>query len=138
MTKGSDWQRWDPHVHLPGTLLSNQFKNIRIDEALQALANCTPKIEAIGVTDYFTTRTFRAARQAWQDGAGSGIKYLFPNVELRLNDATAFGNGVNLHVLAAPEDVDVLDELLNKLRFNYQEIDYVADDAGLVKLGRKF
>lgn len=138
MTNGSDWQRWDPHVHLPGTLLNDQFKNIRIDEALQALANCTPKIEAIGVTDYFTTRTFRAARQAWQDGAGSGIKYLFPNVELRLNDATAFGNGVNLHVLAAPEDVDVLDELLSKLRFNYQDIDYMADDAGLVKLGRKF
>lgn len=138
LTAGSIWRRWDPHVHFPGTLLNNQFKGTTVEEALNTLARRAPAIEAVGVTDYFTTRTFRAAHLAWQSGAGSSIKFLFPNVELRLNDATAVGKGVNLHVLAAPQEVDILDELLARLQFNYQDVDYSADDAGLIKLGRAY
>jgi len=138
VSAGSAWRRWDPHVHLPGTLLENHFQETTIEEALDALAGCSPAIECVGVTDYFTTRSFRAADAAWKKGSGSKLRYLFPNVELRLNDATAIGAGVNLHVLAAPEDVDVLDDLLSRLRFSYQDTDYSANDAGLIKLGRAY
>lgn len=139
LSAGSEWRRWDPHVHLPGTLFNNNgFRQTTIEEALDALAACTPAIESVGVTDYFTTRSFRAAQQRWKDGAGAAIKYLFPNIELRLNDATAAGNGVNLHVIAAPEHVDVLDGLLSRLRFSYQDVEYAADDAGLIRLGRAY
>lgn len=138
LTQGSIWRRWDPHIHLPGTLLNDQFKEMSVADALNEIASRTPAVEAIGVTDYFSTRGFRAATEAWSAGAGSSITYLFPNVELRLNDATAVGKGVNLHVLAAPEDVGVLDELLGRLQFSYQDVDYSADDIGLVKLGRAY
>ncbi len=138
LTVGSMWRRWDPHVHLPGTLFNNQFGSTTVGEALDDLAACGPAIEVIGVTDYFSTRSFRLADATWKAGSGAAIKCLFPNVELRLNDATALGKGVNLHVVAAPEDVGVLDELLGRLQFNYQDVDYAADDDGLIKLGRAY
>lgn len=138
LNAGSTWRRWDPHVHLPGTLFNNQFGSTTVAEALDDLAACAPAIEVVGVTDYFSTRSFRAADAAWKAGAGAAVKYLFPNVELRLNDATALGRGVNLHVIAAPEDAGVLDELLGRLQFNYQDVDYAADDDGLIKLGRAY
>jgi hypothetical protein len=125
-------------VHLPGTLLNNQFASTTIEQALDALGACTPAIESVGVTDYFSTRTFRAAEGAWMLGSGPSIKYLFPNIELRLNDATAAGKGVNLHVLAAPDDVDTLDTLLSRLHFNFQDVDYSASDGDLVRLGRAY
>lgn len=135
---GSIWRRWDPHVHFPGTLLNDQFRTTSVSDALEALAACSPSIEGIGVTDYFSTRSFRTVTTAWRAGAGSGISYLFPNVELRLNDATAIGKGVNLHVIASNEDVDILDDLLSRLTFNFEDVDYLADDEGLIKLGRAF
>lgn len=138
LTGGSKWRRWEPHVHLPGSLVNDQFGSTTIEQALDALAACNPAIEVVGVTDYFTTASFRRAEAAWKGGAGSSIQYLFPNVELRLNDATAHGSGVNLHVLAAPEDADLLDSLLGRLTFTYQEVEYAASENGLIGLGRAF
>lgn len=138
LSVGSTWRRWDPHVHMPGTLFEDKFASTTTEEALEALGACAPAIEVVGVTDYFTTASFRRAQEAWVAGAGSKISYLFPNVELRLDNATARGNGVNLHVLAASENVDLLDDLLSRLRFSFRDVDYPATDAGLISLGRAF
>jgi len=75
---GSVWRRWDPHVHLPGTLHEDRFGSLTVGEALSDLAGCTPRIEAIGVTDYFTTLSYRRALQAWTAGSGNSIQLLFP------------------------------------------------------------
>ena len=48
----------------------------------------TPAIEVVGVTDYMTTASYRRAAAANADGAGRSIALLFPNVELRLDNAT--------------------------------------------------
>jgi superfamily II DNA/RNA helicase len=39
ISPGSEWHRWEPHIHAPGTVLN------------------TPRIEAIAVTDYYVTDT---------------------------------------------------------------------------------
>jgi energy-coupling factor transporter ATP-binding protein EcfA2 len=138
LSGGSVWRRWDPHVHMPGTLHNDQFGATSIEDALDALAACTPKIEVVGITDYYSTVTFRRAHEAWKIGAGEGIAYLFPNVELRLDVPTTKGSGINLHVMAAPEYVDDLDRMLARLTFTYGDVDYNADDGGLIALGRAF
>lgn len=138
VSAGSLWRRWDPHVHLPGTLFNDQFGEMSVAEALDALAACDPPIEAVGVTDYFSTRSFRAAADAQRQGAGAGIQFLFPNVELRLNIPTRKGSGVNAHLLCVPEQVDWLDQFLGRLSFSWSDREFRADDAGLIALGRAF
>ncbi|MFV8275188.1 TrlF family AAA-like ATPase [Mycobacteroides abscessus] len=138
LSQGSVWRRWDPHVHLPGTLLNNQFGSTTIESALDTLASREPKIEVLGVTDYYTTASFRKAQEAWRNGSGSGISYLFPNVELRLDVPTTKGSGINLHVMSAPEDVDKLDEMLSRLTFTYDDHQHHAGRDGLIALGRAF
>ncbi len=138
LSGGSVWRRWEPHIHMPGTLLNNQYGATTISQALDALAACQPTIEVVGITDYFTTQSFRRAEDAWRSGAGAGIVYMFPNVELRLNDATARGNGVNVHVLSSAEDVDLLDEMLGRLTFTFADREYSATLDGLAALGRAY
>jgi len=59
ISRGSEWHRWDPHIHAPGTLLNDQFGSTDPwDAYLTAIENRTPKIEAIAVTDYYLTDTY--------------------------------------------------------------------------------
>ena len=137
-SQGSIWRRWDPHVHLPGTLFNDQFGDLSVAAALEALADAQPAIEAIGVTDYFTTECYRRAADALESGVAPTIQFAFPNVELRLDIATSSNKSVNIHLLCRPEEVDRLDALIGGLEFSWAEGLYRADRAGLIQLGRDF
>lgn len=135
-SRGSVWRRWDPHVHLPGTLFNDQFGNLGIPEALDILASRTPSIEAIGITDYFTTASYRRAAEAAAEGAGEGITLIFPNVEMRFATATRKEVAVNVHLLCAPEDVEGLERFLARLTFPFRDQVFRCDDMDLRRLGR--
>ncbi|MFN9940432.1 MAG: hypothetical protein ACK56I_13250, partial [bacterium] len=97
MNRGAEWRRWEPHIHAPGTLMNNQFKGLNAwDEYLTALEQATPRIEAIAVTDYYVTDTYEEVLRHKHAGRLPEAKLIFPNVELRLDIATAKGGFVNL------------------------------------------
>ena len=77
-------------------------------------------------------------RNAEFQGEFKTLAYELSYAQLDRWRVTAFGNGVNLHVLAAAKDVDVLDKLLSKLTFSFEDVDYSANDEDLIKLGRAF
>jgi hypothetical protein len=136
VSEGSLWRRWDPHVHLPGTLRNDNFKSTTVEQALGILASRSPKIEVVGITDYFSTASFHRAVAALQSGAGSGLTMLFPNVEVRLAHATARKSAVNAHLLCAPDEVEELERFLRGLTFRHEDVDYQCSDEDLVRLGR--
>lgn len=138
LTLGSIWRRWDPHLHLPGTLHEDRFGELTVGQALDDLANCSPPIEAVGITDYFTTLSYRRAEQALRDGSGGGIELLFPNVEIRLAIPTRSGSAVNVHLMSAPDHVDWLDQFVAGLTFSWDDRVFHASDSGLIDLGRSF
>ena len=49
ISTGSQWRRWDPHIHTPDTLLNDQFDDW--ESYLQKLENSAPQVEALGITD---------------------------------------------------------------------------------------
>src|ERR1700730_7861072 len=64
---GSHWNRWEPHIHAPGTVLNDQFKGAdKWERYLEALEKATPAIRALGVTDYYNTETYE--RDAKRNG----------------------------------------------------------------------
>ena len=137
-SQGSLWRRWDPHVHLPGTVINDQFGDMPLTDALKQLAGAQPLIEAIGVTDYFTTASYRCAAAALATGIAPGIRLAFPNVELRLDNATSSNHGVNIHLLSSPDEADQLDHFIGGLEFSWSEKLYRADRDGLIRLGRDY
>lgn len=134
--RGSRWRRWDPHCHFPGTLRNDQFGETTVAEALDALAARDPKIAAVGVTDYFTTASYRRVLEAWRGGAGAGIEFLFPNVELRLAIPTTRGSAVNVHLLSDPLEVDELDAFVSLLEYSYADRVFRCTRDDLMRLGR--
>ncbi len=134
--QGSLWRRWDPHIHMPGTALSDQYGSATIAEALAVIAEQEPSIEVLGITDYLTTENFRETRNAWLEGPETSIKDLFVNVELRLWIKTQRDVAVNMHLLCAADHVDDLDRFLSGLEFHSLQDRFRAERKDLVRLGR--
>ncbi|MBR0560465.1 TrlF family AAA-like ATPase [Neokomagataea anthophila] len=137
---GSQWQRWEPHIHAPGTVLNNQFGGgDPWDAYLTSLETCTPAIGAIAVTDYYVTDTYEEVLRRKQAGRLPNVQLIFPNVELRLDIAAKTGF-VNLHLLVSPEDKNHLSELhriLHRLQFQAHGDTYNCTRKDLIILGKR-
>lgn len=141
LNRGSEWRRWEPHIHAPGTAMNNQFSGPTAwDDYLAALETATPAIEAIAVTDYYVTDTYEEVLRHKALGRLPKAALVFPNVELRLDVATAKGGFVNLHLFVSPEDprhVEELQRLLSRLQFNVMQDRFDCTRADLIRLGKK-
>lgn len=116
---GASWQRWDPHIHAPGTLKEDGFGD-HTDEAtwddyFRRIDAARPRVAALGITDYFVPRGYRLFRER-VGGKLPADLFVFPNVELRLKTKTQSGSALNVHLLVSPEEPDHLVTLTSKLQ----------------------
>lgn len=140
IARGSEWRRWEPHIHAPGTILNNQFGgNAPWDTYLTTLETTLPKIEAIAVTDYYVFDTYEEVLRNKANGRLPGVQLVFPNIEVRLSVAAKSGF-VNLHLLISPEDDDHLDQvrrILTRLQFEAHGDCFNCTREDLIRLGKK-
>jgi len=141
LNRGSEWRRWESHIHAPGTAMNDQFSGPNAwHDYLTALEKASPVIEAIAVTDYYVTDTYEEVLRQKAAGRLPAVQLIFPNVELRLDLATAKGGFVNLHLFVSPEDphhVDELRRLLSCLQFKVMQDYFKCTRADLIRLGKK-
>ncbi len=140
ISRGSEWHRWEPHIHAPGTILNNQFGNTDPwNTYLTAIEGLTPKVEAVAVTDYYVTDTYEEFLKHKAAGRLPGVSLLFPNIELRLDVAAKTGF-VNVHLLVSPEDPEHLTEvkrILKRLQFHAFNDRFDCTREELIKLGKR-
>lgn len=140
INRGSQWRRWEPHIHSPGTILNNQFGGIDPwEEYLTTLERLTPKIEAIAVTDYYVTNTYEEVLRHKTAGRLPNVQLIFPNIELRL-DVAARDGFVNVHLLVCPDDSDHLDQIkriLTRLQFQAYGDSFNCTRDDLIRLGKR-
>lgn len=125
--RGSEWRKWNFHVHTKGTNKNDQFTSSTEDFFYIFFKSAFDnKVEAIGITDYFSIDRYLEAvdyvsdienkenatgDKLFTDEEVAFIKgiFLFPNVELRMLPATDRGRLINIHCLFNPEYVPHLE-----------------------------
>ncbi|MEO1482054.1 MAG: TrlF family AAA-like ATPase [Myxococcota bacterium] len=133
---GSDWARWDVHIHTPDTLLNNGFKGEWTDFLAKIAAR--PEVKALGVTDYFGIRGYERVRREIENGALRNVEFAFPNIEFRTGPATKKNSAINIHILVDPSTGDHVDRILtalSQLTFTYRDQPYACTTEGLRELG---
>src|ERR1035437_4137956 len=140
VNRGSEWRRWEPHIHAPGTVLNNQFGGgDPWGSYLTTIEGLTPKIEAIAVTDYYVTDTYEEVLRQKAAGRLPGVQLIFPSIEVRLYVAAKSGF-VNLHLLISPEDPNHLAEakrILTRLQFHAHDDRFDCTRDDLIRLGKR-
>lgn len=138
--RGSEWYRWEPHIHAPGTVLNDLYPTNAWNDYLTALETAEPSLRAIGITDYCVTRSYETVLKHKKAGRLSQCDVLFPNIELRLNTGTVRGNFVNIHLLVCPDDpkhVEELNRFLGHLIFSAFGDKFTCTIPDLIRLGRR-
>jgi ABC-type lipoprotein export system ATPase subunit len=112
--RGSEWRKWDLHLHAPGTKLSDQFRTTCgqdvWDEYCRRLHDSD--VQAFGITDYFSADSYFAARDKFKERYPTSTKVFFPNIELRTNDVVnKEQEEVNIHLLFNPFHPDHDDKI---------------------------
>ena len=102
--RGSEWRKWDLHIHTPNTKLNDNFKN-DWDGFLDKIANSD--IEVFGITDYFSFDNFNKLCDKIKElKTNNEILYnklskkvFLINIELRLEITDHNNKNVNLHII---------------------------------------
>jgi len=98
-TRGSEWRKWDLHVHTPNSHLNNKyncpFKDVADKIKLE-------QISVVGVTNYFIVEENEISNLQKELGMGF---LLIPNFEFRISDKNRDGEYINIHVLFNPGTV---------------------------------
>jgi hypothetical protein len=128
--KGSEWRKWDLHIHSPLSILSNEFPRLAGGEPdwepfLTKLESLD--IAVVGVTDYFTIEGYKALKDFHEAGRLANIERILPNIEFRLNRIVSSRKDgsekrINLHVIFSDEvsAQDIEEHFLHDLTFFYQ------------------
>jgi ABC-type lipoprotein export system ATPase subunit len=145
--RGSEWRRWDLHVHTPLSALNNGFGNDFDAYAKELFEKALARgIAVIGVTDYFTIDGFKELRALQKDtkrlqgllGAELAARAqqirLLANIEFRLDVIVRVGEKdarVNAHVIFSDEvsSREIEENFLHRLEFLSQSAPGNSDDA---------
>lgn len=103
--RGSEWRKWDLHVHAPGTKLSDNYAAAEgqpdIAQFCQILHDSD--VAAVAIADYFSLDTYFAVKEKYAELYADDDTLLLPNLELRLPVAVnSEGQEVNLHLIFRP------------------------------------
>jgi hypothetical protein len=136
--RGSEWRRWDVHVHTPGTLMNDQFGDW--EEYLKAI-EAQDQVRVMGVTDYLSIRGYSTLKKHKEAGRIPNIDLLIPNIEFRFAPPSDKGTAVNIHLLVSPEDPEHekrIQEALLRLSWKYKDGTYSCAPDQLAAFGKAF
>ncbi len=144
-SRGSEWRRWDIHIHTPGTMKNDQYEGSTIDEKWDKFyedinnyvgdeTDPERTISVIGITDYFSIDNYK--KVIADDRLPKSVDLVLPNVELRITPVTGSGSPINVHCIFNPEIEDKLDAIF------FSNLDILgtnnpAGRSGLINYGRE-
>lgn len=141
-TYGSEWRKWDLHIHTPDTAKNDNFsggnKNQIWEKYVETIEN-NKDIAVLGITDYFSIENYLKLKDLQKEGRLNNV-YLLPNVELRIIPVTTSETPINMHILFSPDlDMDIIErDFFSQLTFKYSGSTYRCIKKDLINLGKTF
>lgn len=116
--RGSEWRKWDLHIHAPGGHMYDGYKTDDDSDVLDKFCDEIEMsdVEVFGITDYFSEYSHHAFIDHFYTKYPNSEKVFFFNLELRLNETVNRElEEVNIHLLFNPNSLDRIDKFLSSL-----------------------
>lgn len=99
--RGSEWRKWDLHIHTPKTKLNDNYGDdwdkfiLKIEES---------DISVFGITDYFSIDNYNTFLENFNDKYPNSKKVFFPNIEFRTDSKNSNNDHIQCHVLFSNQE----------------------------------
>jgi len=150
-SRGSEWRKWDLHVHTPSSLV--QHYGVDSDEVWEKfildLESLQGEFKVIGINDYLFLDGYEKVLEYKKKGRLKNIDLVLPVLEFRIEKFAGvdFGNlkRINLHVIFSDElkTETIKSQFLNGLEQSYKldkdgnEWNRAITKTSLIELGKK-
>lgn len=140
--RGSEWRKWDLHIHTPETKKNDQFTGATPEDKwnnyINSINSSPEIISVIGITDYFSIDNYFKFKHAALDGKFTRpFDLILPNIELRIHPVTSSSTPINIHCIFNPEiDSEIQDRFLSNLSVQYNGSKYSATKSEFIRLGK--
>lgn len=120
---GSEWRKWDLHIHTPNTKLNNQY-NPDGSDVWDTFCEKLEKsdVMAFGITDYFSVDNYYSFIEKFKKKYPDSKKIFFPNIEIRISEVVnPAQEEINLHLIFNPFETEMevsIKKFLQKLKTN--------------------
>jgi DNA repair protein SbcC/Rad50 len=101
---GSDWNKWDLHVHTPDSIVhdyrfTDQEK--KWDEYISELEKLPENIKVLGINDYWFINGYKKVLEYKENGRLENIELILPVIEVRLKEFVGSKqlNKINYHII---------------------------------------
>lgn len=143
--RGSEWRRWDLHIHTPETKKNDNYEGqTMLDKwnkfyqdlsAYNLSADTTKKVSVLGITDYYSIENFR--KVVSDNTIKDKFDLILPNIEMRITPVSS-ESPINIHFICNPDIVPQLDtKLFSQLVYEHSNgIPYHATNEDFIKLGK--
>lgn len=143
--RGSEWRRWDLHIHTPDTKKNDRFEGNTIDEKWDKFYDSIntyiadgddpqKNIAVIAITDYLSIDNYK--KVIADNRLPESIHLVLPNVEMRVQPI-ANDTPINIHFIFNPEIMDEIESrFFSKLSFSYGDTSFSASHSELIRLGK--
>lgn len=144
-TKGSEWRRWELHIHTPDTQKNDSFTGSSSEEKWEKYYqdistyigsgdDPLKAVAVIAITDYLSIDNYK--KVIADNKLPTSVKLVLPNVEMRIqpiaNDAP-----INIHFIFNPDIISSIESrFFSKINFRYSSTTFSASHSELIRLGK--
>ena len=144
-TKGSEWRRWELHIHTPDTQKNDNFTGSSSEEKWEKYYqdisayigsgdDPLKAVAAIAITDYLSIDNYK--KVIADNKLPTSVKLVLPNVEMRIQPI-ANDSPINIHFIFNPDIVSTIESrFFSKINFRYSLTTFSAAHSELIRLGK--
>lgn len=116
--RGSEWQKWDLHLHTPNTKLANNYKCETEDVWEKYCRKLNESdVQAFGITDYFSIENYVLLLEKYKKAYPECKKLFLPNIEFRIDSKNKDNEHIQLHLIFSNSKIvlDKIESFFNRL-----------------------
>lgn len=107
LSSGSEWRKWDLHIHTPTTKLNDGFVvpegQDKWDIFCEKLENSD--VAVFGLTDYFSIDGYNECIKCFNAKYQNSNKVFFPNLEFRIDSKNTSNEHIQIHVIFSNNEI---------------------------------
>ena len=143
INNGSEWRKWDLHVHTPESIV-HEYKKGKHDDVWERyfveLEKLPSDIKVLGINDYWFLDGYKKVKEHKESGRLSNIDLILPVIEFRLRDFVGSSqlNKINYHIIFSDKLTveEIEGEFLRRIEITEYENRSLTKD-NLIAFGNK-